>query len=211
MNRRKNNRAGNPSRSPGRATQTGPTTSVSARLTRFGIAWLRAKNPVVRFVLAFGLLAGLFYLAMLSAPFRNTFFPWYLDFTAHVASPVCNWFGQHTTAAGTVITSGQHSIQIARGCDAIEPLALFVAMVMAFPGSIRRKIPGIVLGAFILVSVNLIRIVSLFLTAVYFPGAFEMMHLEVWQSTFVLLTIVLWALWIQWAMKPRPAVSRVSN
>jgi exosortase H (IPTLxxWG-CTERM-specific) len=194
-------------KSPGRPPRNPGGTRPAATLTGRGLAWFSAKHPVLRFVAAFGLLAAMVYAAMLSSPFQRTVFPMYLRLTAQLASPVCNWFGQHTSATGTVISSDRFSIQIARGCDALEPLTLFAAMVLAFPAPFRRKIPGILLGTAILALVNLARIVSLFLTGVYFPDAFEPMHLEVWQSAFILLTIILWALWIQWAMKTRPAVA----
>ena len=63
----------------------------------------------------------------------------------------------------------------------------------------------------ILAVVNLVRIVSLFLVGVYFPKAFDWMHVEVWSAIFILLAIVLWTLWIQWAMKFRPVTSHVPS
>ena len=180
---------------------------LAGRLAQGCVGWFRAKNPVLRFVIVFGLLLGLFYAVMDSISFDRTVFPPYLGFSARTASRVCNWFGQGTRVAEETILSARFCLQIQRGCDAIEPSALFVAAVLAFPASFRRKIPGVLLGTVILVVVNLARIVSLFLVGVYFPNAFERMHLEVWQIMFILLAIVLWAVWIQWAMRPRPAAS----
>lgn len=112
---------------------------------------------------------------------------------------------------GGTISSARFSIGINYGCDASEPLALFVAAVLAFPAPFRRKIPGILLGAVILAALNLARIVSLFLAGVYFPNAFEWLHVEAWPAIFIMLAIVLWAIWIQWAMKPRPVSPHVPS
>ena len=54
---------------------------------------------------------------------------------------------------------------------------------------------------------NLIRIVTLFLIGVYFRKFFHMMHIDVWQALFILLTISLWFLWAWWATgakRPEP-------
>jgi exosortase H (IPTLxxWG-CTERM-specific) len=184
---------------------------LSGRLTRWCVAWFRAKNPVLRFVVVFGLLAGLFYTAMLSSFFLRTVLPPDLRFNARLASAVCNWFGQRTIAMDSAISSNRFSIRIDWGCDGSEPLALFVAAVLAFPAPFRRKIPGILLGTAILAVANLARVVSLFLAGVYFPNAFEWMHVEAWPAIFILLAVVLWAIWIQWAMKPRPVTSHVPS
>jgi exosortase H (IPTLxxWG-CTERM-specific) len=185
--------------------------SLVGRLAHWCVAWFRTKNSVLRFVVVFGLLLGLFYASVPSSSFHNSVSAPYLRFSARMASPVCNWFGQHTSAIGTTISSARFSLSIGPGCDAIEPSALFVAAVLAFPAPFHRKIPGILAGTVVLAVVNLIRIVSLFLVGVYFSKAFDWMHVEVWQPIFILLAIVLWAFWIQWAMKSRPVASHVPN
>ena len=64
-------------------------------------------------------------------------------------------------------------------------------------------------GVAILMIVNLIRIITLFLTAVHWPNAFDVMHLDVWQAAFIFLAIVLWALWASWAARRRRAQAKV--
>jgi exosortase H (IPTLxxWG-CTERM-specific) len=200
-----------PHRLPTGPELAGGKVSLAKRLIQGSVAWFRAKNPVLQFVVLFGLLIGLFYALTVSAFFQHTVSPPYLRCSARMASVVCNCFGQHTTAINATISSIRFSLQIIRGCDAVEPLALFLAAVLAFPAPFRQKIPGLLLGALILALANLVRIASLFLTGVYFPRAFQQVHQEVWPVAFVLLAIVLWALWIQWAMKPRPAVTHAPS
>jgi exosortase/archaeosortase family protein len=69
----------------------------------------------------------------------------------------------------SAISSNRFSIRIDWGCDGSEPLALFVAAVLAFPAPFRRKIPGILLGTAILAVANLARVVSLFLAGFISP------------------------------------------
>ena len=192
-------------RSVGGPGSTARGALLAGRWACWCVGWYRAKNPVLRFVALFGLLIALFYAVALSSFFLQTILPPYLRFSARMANAVCNWIGEPTSVTGWTISSGGSSIEIAFGCDATEPIALFAAAVLAFPAPFRRKIPGILLGAGILAVMNLVRIVSLVLVGVYHPDAFEWMHREVWQVAFILLAIILWAVWIQWAIKLRPA------
>ena len=66
----------------------------------------------------------------------------------------------------------------------------------------RSKLPGLVVGTFVLAVVNLIRIVTLFYTGIYWPKWFEAMHVDVWQPIFILLSLTFWILWAVWATQP---------
>ena len=167
-------------------------------------AWYRAKNPVLRFVLVFGFLLAFFYALTLTPLLKKTLFPGYLRFNAQAGSSILNLVGQQSSTSEFSISSARFTVDIRRGCDAVEPTALFIAAVLAFPAAFRRKIPGVVAGVGLLALLNLVRILSLFLVGVYFPKAFAWMHGDVWQALFILLSLLLWALWVQRAIKPRP-------
>lgn len=92
-------------------------------------------------------------------------------------------------------------MQIIRGCDAIEPVAAFAAAVLASPLPTRAKVPGVLVGALVLVAINQARLVSLFLVGVYFPSVFDFIHLDVWQAALIVLAVCCWAIWVQWAMR----------
>jgi exosortase H (IPTLxxWG-CTERM-specific) len=173
-------------------------------------AWYRQKGPVFQFVLVFGLLLGVFYAATLSSFFHRTLFPATMRLNARLSAPLLNALGQATTVSGSSIASARFSIDVARGCDAVEPAALFAAAVLAFPAPWRRKWPGLALGVLLLFALNLGRIVSLFLVGVYWPRLFHSLHADVWQVVFIVLAIVCWAGWIQWALARRAAAPHVA-
>jgi exosortase H (IPTLxxWG-CTERM-specific) len=154
---------------------------------------------------------GLFYVTVLSSARAREVLSSYVLFSTRLAGPVCNWFGQHTSVTNNVISSNRFAVSVNWGCDGSESVALFVAAVLAFPAPFRRKIPGILLGALILAVLNLVRIVSLFLAGVYFPSAFEWMHWDVWPAVFIFLAVLLWIIWIQWALNAHPATSNDSG
>lgn len=137
----------------------------------------------------------------------GTILPAYMRLNAVVAASVMNVVGADARTNGTQISAVSPrpwSVDIQQGCDAVEPTALFVAAVLAFPASLRFKAPGVLIGALVLALINLVRIITLFYTGVYFPRAFEVMHVDVWQPIFILLALVFWILWAWWATKPRP-------
>ena len=93
------------------------------------------------------------------------------------------------------------AVEVVRGCDAMEPVALFVSAVLASPVSWGARAMAAIVGTAVLLTINLIRIISLFLCAVHWRSAFDIMHLDVWQALFIFLAIFLWALWAAWAVK----------
>ena len=151
------------------------------------------------YVLSFGTLMIMFYGLWVTDFFDRNILNPVLAMNATLASQILNLFGSDTTVVDGTIMSQQFSISVKRGCDAVEAIALFTTSVIVFPISFNRKLPGILIGTFVLMTANLIRIISLFLIGLYYPDAFELMHGNVWQVIIVLLVIVLWSLWIQWA------------
>ena len=99
---------------------------------------------------------------------------------------------------GNALWSPRGAVSVERGCDAMDPCALFVSAVLASPVALSSRLPAALLGAVLLMIINLLRIVSLFLTAVHWRPAFDIMHLDVWQSLFIFLAILFWAVWASW-------------
>ena len=72
---------------------------------------------------------------------------------------------------------------------------------LASPVALWTKLPGVFIGTFALMSLNLVRIVSLYYVRRYRPDVFEFMHVEVWQALFIFLAVLFWALWAVWATR----------
>lgn len=174
-------------------------------------ATLAGKKPVFIFVGGFLLLLGLFY-ALTFIPFMDRkALPALQVFNAKASAVILNVFQEGATANDTTIMSPRDSVSIAHGCDAIEPIGLFLAAVLAFPTTLRSKIPGLFIGTALLMVMNLIRIVSLFYTRVYWPSAFETMHIDVWQPAFIVFSLFFWVVWALWATRPVAAPALAMN
>lgn len=177
----------------------------------FAAGW-RSRHPVFLFLVIFGVLMALFYTFAIFTPFyKKDFLLSYLPFNARVSGAILSLLGQDITVAGRTISSPDFSVEVYAGCDGIEPIALFVCAVLAFPAAFLRKIPGIIAGTLLLAVLNFVRVVSLFLIGVYFPKAFLFMHLDVWQAMFILFAIVFWILWLRWTTQSKITAQRVSS
>jgi exosortase H (IPTLxxWG-CTERM-specific) len=165
------------------------------------------KGPIFKFVGLFALLLGSFYALSFIPVLNKEVLPKLQVANAHASAAVMNLWGERASVTDTTISSPRYSVNIAHGCDAIEPAALFVAAVLAFPVVLRWKLLGLVVGVAVLMIINLFRIISLFYTGVHWPSAFETMHIDVWQPAFVLLALFFWVVWALWATKPPQPVA----
>jgi exosortase H (IPTLxxWG-CTERM-specific) len=162
--------------------------------------WMQ-KWPVLFFVFGFAVLMILFYAFWLSDYCQNNIQPSIVSVNARVSSFLLNLFGMGTTAINENISSNAFAVNIARGCDAMEAMALFGSALLSFPAGWKHKLIGFFAGIAILFTLNIGRIISLFLTGIYYPRAFELMHVEVWQVLFIIFAIGLWIFWIKWTRK----------
>lgn len=162
-------------------------------------AYWKNKVPVLIFGLGFGLLICLFYLFWITTFCMQNIVEPLVNLNAKAASVILNIFGQNTTNAGNFISCSAFSMRVVKECNALEPIALFVAAIITFPCPFITKIPGILIGVLILLAANIFRIVSLFLIGFYFPASFKIIHIDIWQVVFILLVIVCWSVWLRWA------------
>jgi exosortase/archaeosortase family protein len=161
----------------------------------------RQKLPVLIFVIGFAVLMILFYVFWLSDYCQNNIQIHIVNGNARLSSFLLNILGQGTVADGSEIKSKAFSISIAKGCDAIEAMALFAVALLVFPAQWKHKLAGLFAGLTVLFFLNLVRIISLYLVGIYYPKAFEIMHVEVWQVLFIIFAIGLWIFWIKWTRK----------
>ena len=170
------------------------------------------QHPLLKFLLIFGVLLAAFYVFIAFAPFYSKrFVPWHHHLIAKVSGGLLAVLGQDITVTGASISSPAFSVSIIRGCDAVEAIALYVCAVLAFPLPFLKKLPGMIIGALLLLILNLVRIVSLFLIGVYSPKIFALTHLDVWQALFMFFAVLLWILWLLWATRSQVVTQPASS
>jgi exosortase H (IPTLxxWG-CTERM-specific) len=159
-------------------------------------AWYEANRRDIRFLVVFGICLVVYYVATLTPPVKDWFFPKYLRANAVASGAILRATGQDVTVEGnSLVSAGGSAIQIERGCDAVEPSALVVAAVVASPVAWSSRLLAAVAGTLALMVLNLVRVLSLYLIRVHYPAVFETMHLDVWQVLFIIMALALWAVW----------------
>jgi exosortase/archaeosortase family protein len=154
-------------------------------------------------VLVFGLLLGGFNLVFYLWFSKGEAFEAYLRLNARCSAAVITMLGDPAMANGTAITAPRYQLDIRRGCDAIQASAFFVLGVLSSPSPVpllSRLIP-ILVGTLFLLVMNLVRIVSLYYTGVYFPQAFDVIHVDIWQAVFIFMPLFLWIVWALRALR----------
>lgn len=164
--------------------------------------WMETHGRDLRFLGKFIFFLAIYYFISTTSLVQDRFFPWWLEANARASVVVLNTFSSlDITRQGKAVTSPRGSVSVARGCDAMEPVALFVSAVLASPVTFGARAFAVVMGTIVLLIINLVRIITLFLCAVYWRAAFDFMHLDFWQALFIFLAIFLWAIWAAWAVK----------
>src|SRR6476661_3323718 len=159
-----------------------------------GSFWQRNRRELTFLILFIVILGGSFTLISVNWVNDHAIEP----FTAGIASlsgGVLHLLGQNVTMTGTVIRNPRFAVNIRNGCNGVEAMLIFIAAVLAFPASWKSRLTGLALGILAIQVVNLVRVVALFLTGVYFPKIFDTSHTVIWQTVVILCGVLLWIFW----------------
>lgn len=145
---------------------------------------------VISFALVYHLISNQTWFLNTAQPIYNTY--------AELSSAILNVLGQETSAVGEQINSSFCSLRIKEGCDGITPMILYSMSIIAFPVQLRLKWKGIIIGLLGLFFLNLVRIISLYFIGKYGSDAFfDFMHIDVWSTLFLVVTLVFWLMWMR--------------
>lgn len=167
-------------------------------------SWRRYRREIVFLVLFLVLLGGSFTLISVNWVNDHVIEPFTAGI-AQVSGVVLDLIGQNVTMQGTVIRNSRFAVNIRNGCNGVEAMLIFLAAVLAFPATWRSRLLGLGLGILAIQVVNLVRVVALFLTGIYFPKLFDASHTVVWQTLVILSGVLLWIFWANRFAAPAPA------
>lgn len=106
------------------------------------------------------------------------------------------WPDEHVRAFGGGLAWPGGSLQLARGCDGLEVLTLFVAAVLVAPVGWRRGLQMLALGTALTWAGNQARVLLLYFSWRHWPQAFDVLHVLVAPIAllFALLVLFRWQL-----------------
>jgi len=156
--------------------------------------FLRRQRDGVRFCALFALFTVLVYAGVYAAHHvlvvpLNRHFAWMTEQCLRLV-------GVHTSSSGPVVTLSSFAVEIRDNCNAIYEVGLYAAAVWAYPTSWRDRLIGTLAGASVLYVVNVLRIVTLLTVGLLQRSWFEVTHLYVWQTLFLLVVATCWIAWV---------------
>lgn len=152
----------------------------------------------------FGVQAVLFTLTLLEPVRRAVIVP-FTEALAVVSAWLMMRFDASVLADGVLIQNAHtgFAVEIAAGCNGVEPMIILLAAIVAFPAPLRAKLQGIVGGFFAIQVLNLGRIVTLYYLGQWNESVFEWAHLYVWPALILIDALVVWLLWVHY-LQSRP-------
>ena len=159
----------------------------------------------VLFLVKFGVLLLLFYVTVALRPVDEHVILPFTQGITQVSGAVLRLLGQQVTVKGTIIL-GKFAVDIHNGCNGVEAIVFVCAAMFAFDAPISRRILGALAAAVILQTLNIIRIVTLYLIGIKRPEIFETAHLAIWQTLMFAAAVFLFIAWTS-RVAPRNAAA----
>ncbi len=92
--------------------------------------------------------------------------------------------------------NGATVLNVYEGCNAINVSILFMAFLFAYTGPIKKTILFSLIGLVAIYIFNIIRLVGLFLIAIYFQDQFYFTHRFVFTGVIYAFVFLLWFIWV---------------
>jgi exosortase H (IPTLxxWG-CTERM-specific) len=125
---------------------------------------------------------------------------------AGVAGHIVRLTGGSAEVTGiTIRHASGFAIDIARRCAGLEAVIFLSAGMLAFPALGWERVVGVALGALALLTLNLGRIISLYILGQYSTTWFDWAHLYAWDALIMFPGLGVFLLWVRWLPSRRRA------
>jgi len=127
-----------------------------------------------------------------------------------VSGGVLDLLGYDVYTAGRIIGIGESAgIMLVNGCNGLEAIGLFLGFVIAYPGDNVKRAIYIAIGMMVIYLVNVLRIVVLAITQVFWAEFFDFTHDYSTTAIFYMVIFVLWMIWAN--LGESPAASKKTS
>jgi exosortase/archaeosortase family protein len=150
-------------------------------------------------VATFTVLAGFLFIAVN----KGWLTPWMVSLAAQV-SWWLDLFGVQHTLAGTDIMLATRTLRITMDCTAAYIMAIYIALIVAYPFTVRLKAAALLIGLPAIYVANLLRLVVIGVISDHAsPWVFTVVHDYLFEVAMVVVVLVLWATWLDFARTNR--------
>jgi len=158
----------------------------------------KSYKAIVRFCLIF---LGLLIILTTTFPFLSDKFnpqlTWLMVATADITGFSLKLLGMTVRVSGRVVSMSNFSIEVVGECTGLYEMLIFLAAMIAYPASWKRKLIGAGLGIPFLYVINIIRMIFITVVGNSSPQTFDFLHMYFWQVAMILIIVSAWVLWIE--------------
>jgi len=158
----------------------------------------KSYKAIVKFCLVF---LGLLIILTTTFPFLSDKFnpqlTWLMVATADITGFSLKLLGMTVRVSGRIVSISNFSIEVVGECTGLYEMLIFLAAMIAYPASWKRKLIGAGLGIPFLYLINIIRMIFITVVGNWSPQTFDFLHMYFWQVAMILIIVSAWVLWIE--------------
>jgi len=156
---------------------------------------------IKRFVITYLVLMTLFFLLIAMKPIQNIIDlnGLYTKTIIFITVKILDIMGLSCTCQGSVITISGISLDVKFGCNGLEAVMIYTVGIISFPATWKKKFLGIIAGFIVLQTINIIRIVALAYSCIYFKNFFEYIHIYIAEGIMIAVALGIYIYWIGYA------------
>ncbi len=152
-------------------------------------------KKIIRFFLILFSVIGTYYAVVLFL--SEELFDPYINLNAYLSGLLIKIFDSSVYVENNMIITKKINMVLSFGCEGSEALVIFLAGVLAFPAHFKYKIKGILIGGSILYTLNLLRVMMLYLVVMVDVSMFDAFHNEILPIFFIMISLVFWYYWLK--------------
>ena len=161
----------------------------------------KQTSSIKRFAVTYLVLMTLFFLLIAWTPIKNVIDlnGLYTKAIVSITAKILETMGMLCTSQGSVITISGIGLDIKFGCNGLEAVMIYAVGILSFPATWEKKLLGIMAGFIVIQIINIIRIVALAYSCIYFKTLFEYIHIYIAQGMMIAVALGIYLLWIGYA------------
>jgi exosortase H (IPTLxxWG-CTERM-specific) len=164
-------------------------------------AGLKQTLSIKRFAITYLVLMTLFFLLIALEPIQSVIDlnGLYTKAIVSITTKILDIMGMLCTCQGSVITISGIGLDIKFGCNGLEAVMIYSVGILSFPATWKKRLLGIIAGFIVIQIINIIRIVALAYSCIYFKTLFEYIHIYIAQGMMIAVALGIYLLWIGYA------------